>query len=208
MGFRGTHSQETKDKIRATMKRKGIKPTVLPSREQCIANLGESYGVPPPPQLGVPSWNKGKNYPAVAGEKNGNWKGGKPHCADCGCELANRHAQRCVSCHQAFNKGSNHYKWKGGPDSEILRIRTSTEYKQWRMAVFRRDWFTCQMPGCGYKGNDIEANHIKPVRLHPDLILDVNNGITLCGPCHKTTRYKEETFEQQFTEILAARGRP
>lgn len=33
------HSDETRTKISETLKQKGIKPTVLPSREQCIKNL-------------------------------------------------------------------------------------------------------------------------------------------------------------------------
>ncbi len=41
-------SEETRRKISDTLKRRGIKPTVLPSREQCLRNLA-----------GTPSWNKG-----------------------------------------------------------------------------------------------------------------------------------------------------
>lgn len=34
------------------------------------------------------------------------------------------------------------------------------------------------------------GNTIKPVRTNPELILDVNNGRTLCKPCHiKTDSY-------------------
>jgi len=72
------HTEETKRKISETLKRKGIKPTVLPSREQCIKNLEKTRGqvlwnkgrtdLPP-------SWNAGlKGY--KAGELNCNWKGG------------------------------------------------------------------------------------------------------------------------------------
>ncbi len=73
-----THSEETKRKISETLKRKGIKPTVLPSREQCVANLGSFVG-------GTP-WNKGKKGSQRAwniglkgyksGEANARWKGG------------------------------------------------------------------------------------------------------------------------------------
>ena len=41
--------------------------------------------------------NKGKKSPETSGEKNSNWKGGKPHCEICGILLAKRSAKRCRS---------------------------------------------------------------------------------------------------------------
>lgn len=32
---------------------------------------------------------------------------------------------------------------------------------------------------------DLHAHHIKQVKTHYDLRYDVNNGITMCGPCHR-----------------------
>ena len=75
-------SEETKLKISKTMKERGIKPTVLPSKEQCRKNLGkylmEKGGTPMNKGIvgkQIP-WNKGIKYEAIMGDKNTNWKGG------------------------------------------------------------------------------------------------------------------------------------
>jgi 5-methylcytosine-specific restriction endonuclease McrA len=33
----------------------------------------------------------------------------------------------------------------------------------------------------------LQADHIKPFAHHPELRFDVNNGRTLCVPCHRKT---------------------
>jgi hypothetical protein len=82
------------------------------------------------------------------------------------------------------NKGKNHYRWKGGKDSENHKIRQSLEYKLWRRSVFERDNFKCIWCGVGGKLN---ADHIKPFALYPELRFAIDNGRTLCVDCHKTT---------------------
>jgi len=66
-------------------------------------------------------------------------------------------------------------------------IRRSTEYKEWRNAVFRRDDYTCQR--CGSRGVKVNAHHIKPFAYYHDLRTDVDNGITLCVACHKAVHH-------------------
>jgi len=184
------HSLETREKISRTLKERGIKPNILPSHEQCIANLGHYlYRLGNEPWnkgtkgLQV-AWNKGKSHDAIKGERNPNWAGGASYCLDCGQELSRRDRQRCVPCYRLFNKGVNHYKWAGGTDNLLMVKRTSIEYKVWRKKVFERDWFTCQV--CGYKGKHIHAHHLELVSDNEELIFDTNNGKTLCIPCHDT----------------------
>lgn len=80
--------------------------------------------------------------------------------------------------------------WKGGITPINLKIRNSVEYKAWREAVFKRDNWACVWCGakCGNGKNVIlNADHIKPFSLFPELRLEVSNGRTLCKPCHKKT---------------------
>lgn len=65
------------------------------------------------------------------------------------------------------------------------RIRTSIEYKEWRMRVFIRDNFVCQC--CGKVGGKLNAHHIKSFSDYPELRFIDDNGITLCEECHKKT---------------------
>ncbi len=81
-------------------------------------------------------------------------------------------------------EGKNNPNYRHGR-SINKRRDTTTEYKNWRKAVFERDNYTCQF--CGKRGGDLEADHIKPVSFYPELRIDINNGRTLCPPCHKTT---------------------
>lgn len=60
--------------------------------------------------------------------------------------------------------------------------RHSSEYKAWRDAVFQRDDYTCQI--CGKKGGTLNAHHVFPYSLHPNLRYDLDNGVTLCKKCH------------------------
>lgn len=60
-------------------------------------------------------------------------------------------------------------------------------YIGWRKLVLARDGYKCTECGSTER---LECDHIKPVRTNPELILDVNNGRTLCKPCHiKTDSY-------------------
>lgn len=89
------------------------------------------------------------------------------------------------SMKQKGAKGSN---WQGGVSPINERIRQSSEFKQWRAAVFARDKYTCQRCGVKYQvGNrpKLHPHHIKSFAKYPELRFKVNNGITLCEKCHK-----------------------
>jgi uncharacterized protein YlzI (FlbEa/FlbD family) len=86
--------------------------------------------------------------------------------------------------------GKNHWNWKGGITSINRLRRNCKEYKLWRKSVFKRDNYTCQecflRSGNG-KSVVLNAHHIKPFSLFPELRLDLSNGVTLCLDCHKKT---------------------
>jgi 5-methylcytosine-specific restriction endonuclease McrA len=80
-------------------------------------------------------------------------------------------------------RGQNHHNWKGGISHNRAILMASREYKEWRRLVFERDQFACQLCGDA-RGGNLHAHHIKFYSLHPELALDVDNGLTLCEPCH------------------------
>jgi len=86
-------------------------------------------------------------------------------------------------------RGEEHHSWTGGSNTEELRIRKSVEYKLWRKSVFTRDDYTCQI--CEERGVKLNADHIKPFSLYPELRLAIDNGRTLCVPCHQKYGWKK-----------------
>lgn len=84
-----------------------------------------------------------------------------------------------------IHKGAKNSQWKGGVTPINHAIRMSAEYKLWRISVFTRDNYTCIW--CGQVGNTLNADHIKPFAFFPELRFAIDNGRTLCVPCHKTT---------------------
>lgn len=98
----------------------------------------------------------------------------------------------------SFPFGELHPLWKGGKTPLMAQIRHSFEYRQWKSDIFTRDDFTCQL--CGKRGGDLNADHFPKMFceiIEVNKILtfeaavkcselwDLNNGRTLCVPCHK-----------------------
>jgi 5-methylcytosine-specific restriction endonuclease McrA len=74
-------------------------------------------------------------------------------------------------------------------------------YKRWRISVYKRDDFTCQMPGCSYK-KYLNAHHIQKWASASTLRFDVDNGITLCKNCHKKVTGSEQHYQGLFQQIV------
>lgn len=83
------------------------------------------------------------------------------------------------------NLGSKSHFWKGGLTNQNMILRTGLETRLWREAIFRKDNWTCQK--CKIRGGKLEADHIKPWSLFPELRFAIDNGQTLCKPCHRKT---------------------
>lgn len=98
------------------------------------------------------------------------------------------------------NRGALGNNWRGGVTKIYFLTRGCLKYKQWRSDIFTRDKFKCVE--CGYnRGGNLEAHHLKTFAsiieeyniktlndaLKCEELWNINNGRTLCVPCHKKT---------------------
>ncbi len=83
-----------------------------------------------------------------------------------------------------FKGGDKHQNWRGGISEINWGIRHSSQQQIWSKRIKERDNHKCVL--CGSIEN-LQADHIKPFALFPELRLDLSNGRTLCAPCHKKT---------------------
>lgn len=98
--------------------------------------------------------------------------------------------------------GENHWNWQGGLTSQQKKVRNSFEMKKWREAIFARDDYTCQK--CNKRGSFLNADHVKPFALYPDLRFSLQNGRTLCVNCHrKTATYGGRTARSAVDKALS-----
>lgn len=99
---------------------------------------------------------------------------------------------------KSLPRGEKSSNWKGGISKGYRSGYYSPEYKNWRKSVFDRDNYTCVE--CGFNGSKgyITAHHIKSFSHYPELRYVVDNGLTLCEPCHsKTDNYKGRSKRTQ-----------
>jgi 5-methylcytosine-specific restriction endonuclease McrA len=87
---------------------------------------------------------------------------------------------------QIYNRKRKWEKEKYYKDPKNAIFHTP-RYKAWRLAVFRRDGFKCRHCGRSGKRVRLEADHIKPRSVFPELTYVVSNGRTLCRSCHVKT---------------------
>ena len=53
---------------------------------------------------------------------------------------------------------------------------------------------------CLVRGNYLEADHIKPWAYFPDLRFELDNGRTLCRPCHDTTKISAKAMREKYAK--------
>lgn len=138
-----------------------------------------------------------EKYKPYIGQKFGSWtvleilenrtKEWKCIC-ECGTikSIANHTLFKGTSTSCGCNRpiGEDHYNWNSNLTfEERLKNRDFSEYINWRNSVYLKDDFTCQISNV--KGNKIQAHHIYPWSLYPNLRLDVSNGVTLTKSIHK-----------------------
>lgn len=120
-------------------------------------------------------------------EKNKNWKSTPEIRKKISEKLKGKtfteEHRRNLSKSQSGENGNN---WRGGITTINKKIRNSIDNKLWREAVFARDNYTCQ--DCGARGVYLNAHHKRPFSKYPELRFAIDNGITLCKPCHDKTK--------------------
>ena len=79
-----------------------------------------------------------------------------------------------------FQKGEKHPRYKG--NRQARAGASQYQYKKWHKDVLQLCNYTCQQ--CGKRGGRLEAHHVKPWALNPELRFDAANGIALCEDCH------------------------
>lgn len=141
------------------------------------STLGKHWKVKDTSKMGHTAWNKGK-------------KGTLKHTPETIELLRKLSTGRKLSKESRLKiseskKGSKNHSWKGGVTPLRVKIWHSPEYKLWRKSVFERDNYTCVW--CGKIGDELNADHIKPFAYYPELRFAIDNGRTLCKPCHITT---------------------
>jgi hypothetical protein len=121
------------------------------------------------------------------------------YCIVCGKEYHRHPAQikwrgssfcsnKCKGLYYRTLTGANSHSWQGGKSKEYKCIRNSAAFREWRNAIFNRDDYTCQQCGARSKAGQpitIYPHHIKSFTYYPELRFDINNGLTVCGECHK-----------------------
>jgi hypothetical protein len=74
-------------------------------------------------------------------------------------------------------------------------------YKQWRVAVRKRDDSVCKWPHCKSK-KKIHVHHIMKWSNYPSLRYDINNGICLCKIHHDMIKNNEDAYIQLFASLI------
>lgn len=100
-----------------------------------------------------------------------------------GRKLSEKTRRKISASHKKLVEQGIHHAWRGGRMNEGKKIRNSWAYREWKRKVKERDVVCVQ---CGSE-KELQADHIKPASKFPELRYDINNGRTLCFPCHRET---------------------
>lgn len=127
------------------------------------------------------------------------------HRCPCGCEWRTTPSNflsgyGCPECARRKKsemwRGENNHWYKHDltdeEREERTRMRATAEYCEWRRQVYAADKWKCAI--CG-KGGDIHAHHLYSAAKYPGLIIDPENGVTLCVQHH------DNKYEGSFHRI-------
>lgn len=119
---------------------------------------------------------------------------------------ADAQRRRAISL-SARRQGITIAEWKKFKKPENKKLGNSPDWKQWRIAVFRRDHFRCVL--CRDKSIlshriTLDPHHIIPKAQCAELMFCVDNGVTLCRPCHRSISRKEHLYADMFHDHVSS----
>jgi hypothetical protein len=152
---------------------------------------------------------KGRIYCPVCSPRNN--KAVVTHCSICNKEILRYKNSMgkilfCKGCVGAAYSGRNNPNWRGGIKPLTAILRDSDKMAQWKQGVFKRDNYLCVF--CNTPG-ELHAHHIIPFSkilntysadngaldldglFEYPLLWTINNGISLCPPCHRKIPNKQ-----------------
>ena len=159
------HSEETKQKIRLSL---------LGNTQSAETNKKRSESL-----KGKNTWSKGCKLSEEHKAKVSKSLVGNKRCK------GYKHTLETRKKMSVSRKGELSPHWQGGITAENMKGRRTFEYKLWRETVMIRDNWTCQK--CGIRGGNLEVDHIKSYARYPEFRTSIENGRTLCIPCHRKT---------------------
>ncbi len=100
--------------------------------------------------------------------------------------------------------GKQHPKWNPNrtKDQRIEERKTGID-RNWRISVIIRDGRKCVV--CGYDGRDIVVHHLNSYHWDVENRYNIDNGVVLCGSCHKDFHAKYgymNNTKKEFAEYM------
>ena len=101
----------------------------------------------------------------------------------------------------------NQYGGFKGENRKAKQERNDSRYIYWSREIKNLDNWQCAICGCKMsKDNKLVSHHILTFRDYPDLIYDLNNGITLCRIHHPRKREDEERLIPYLQGLVEVRN--
>jgi len=127
----------------------------------------------------------------------------------------------CQSCYSAWNISENHSRWIKDRSQLLSSIRQTVVtfgwYYKWVKGVYKRDRHQCKL--CYRRNCKVNAHHIVTFvdiiatlssqeidllisnKVIPNILIDMDNGITLCEKCHRGIKGNENEYKEFFKFI-------
>lgn len=104
--------------------------------------------------------------------------------------------------------GDKHPQWNPERTHEQrVAERKTTKDRLWRISVFVRDNYTCQVCGDD-KGGNLVSHHLESYHKNEQGRYDIDNGLTLCKTCHFDYHHNhgwKNATKKKFEQFVASR---